>query len=40
MDVLPLHLAVPDQVAGGGEGGEAGADDVGGLVIHTLRLAF
>ena len=29
VDMLPLHLAVPDQVAGGGEGRKAGADNIG-----------
>ena len=38
VDMIPLHLAVPDQVAGGGEGGQASADDVGRLVIHALRF--
>ena len=38
MDMLPLHLTVPDQIAGGGEGRQAGADDIGGFVIHALGL--
>ncbi len=38
VDVLALHLAVPNQIAGGGKSGKAGADDIGGLVIHTLRF--
>ena len=38
MDVLALHLSVPDQIAGGCEGRQAGADDIGGFVIHALGL--
>ena len=38
VDVLALHLAVADQVAGGGQGRQAAAHDIGGLVVHALGL--
>ena len=36
VDALALHLAVPDQIAGGGEGRQAGADDIGGFAVDAL----
>ena len=38
VDVLAGHLGVPHQEAAGGQGRQAGADEVGRLVIHALRL--
>ena len=38
MDVLALHLAVADQIEGRGQTGETGADDIGGFLVHALRL--
>ena len=35
---LALHLSVTDQVEGGGQTGQAGADNISGLVVHALRL--
>ena len=39
VDVPAGHLSVPHQIAGGGEGGQAGAHDVGGLALHALGPA-
>ena len=38
MDALALHLAVSDQIEGGGQTGKAGADDISGFVVYALRL--
>ena len=38
VDVLTFHLAVPHQIAGGGQGRKAAAHDIGGFLIHALRL--
>ena len=38
VDMLALHLAVPHEIAGGGEGCQAAADDIGGFLIHALGL--
>ena len=38
MNMVALHLAITNQIAGGGQCRQTGADDIGGLVIHTLRL--
>ena len=38
VDVLALHLAVAHQIAGGGEGRQTAAHDIGGFVVHALRL--
>ena len=38
VDVLALHLAVADQIAGGGQGSQTAAHDIGGFVVHALGL--
>ena len=38
VDVLALHLAVADQIAGGGQGRQTAANDIGGFVVHALGL--
>ena len=38
MDVLALHLTIAHQIAGSGQSRQTGADDIGGFVIHALRL--
>ena len=38
VDMLALHLAVPHEIAGGGQGRQAAADDIGGFLIHALGL--
>ena len=38
VDVLALHLAVADQIAGGGQGSQTAANDIGGFVVHALGL--
>ena len=38
VDVLALHLAVADQIAGCGQGRQTAAHDIGGLVVHALGL--
>ena len=39
VDVVALHLAVADQIAGRRQGRKAAAHDIGGLLIHALGLA-
>ena len=38
MDMLALHLAVTHQIAGCGQGCQAGTDDICGFMINALRL--
>ena len=38
VDVFALHLAIPHQIAGGGQGGQTAAHQIGGLVVHPLGL--
>ena len=38
MHALALHLSVADEIARGGQGRQAAADDVGGFVVHALGL--
>ena len=38
MDVVALHLAVTDQVAGGSQGRQTGADEVSRFIVNALRL--
>ena len=38
MDALALHLSVTDEVEGGGQTGQTGADDICGFLIDILRL--
>ena len=38
MDMLALHLAVTHQIAGGSQGCQTGADDIGRFMIDTLGL--
>ena len=38
MDMLTLHLAVTHQIAGGSQGCQTGADDIGRFMIDTLGL--
>ena len=38
VDPLALHLAVTHQIAGGSQRRQAAAHDVGGFVVHALRL--
>ena len=39
VDALALHLTVAHQIAGGGEGGQAGAYQIGRFMIDALGLA-
>ena len=39
VDVPPLQLSVTNQIAGGSQSRKAGADDVGGFVVHALGLS-
>ncbi len=39
VDVLALHLAVAHQIAGGGQGRQTAAYDIGGFLIHAFGLA-
>ena len=38
MDMLALHLGIADQIAGGGQGRQTAANDIGGFVVHALGL--
>ena len=38
MDVVALHLAVTDQIAGGSQGRQTGADEVSRFIVNALRL--
>ena len=38
VDVFALHLAIAHQIAGCGQGCQAAAHDIGGLVVHALGL--
>ena len=38
MDVVALHLAVTDQVAGGSQGRQTRADEVSRFIVNALRL--
>ena len=38
MHALALHLSVADEIARGGQGRQAAADNVGGFVVHALGL--
>ena len=36
VNTLAFHLPVPHQVAGGGKGRQAAADNIGGFIIHAF----
>ena len=38
MDMLALHLGIADQIAGGRQRCQAGADQIRGLAVHAVRL--
>ena len=37
VNVLALHLSVPEQIEGGGKSGKAGADDISAFAVHARR---